>query len=176
VILSVFVAYLLDPLVKLIRRPFKAKGFERLMPRPLAIVVSFLIVFSFVGLAISYVAPLAVEQGREFTDNLPNFVSRIKDTSNDVTRRFQRLRLPPAVQEKLNEEAERIVDLVAGFFTGLLFGGFILNAVTFAPWLVLVPILAFFFLNGLRTHTPPSWRKKSEDRQPDIFNLPPTRV
>ena len=40
VVLAVFLAYLIDPLVKLIRRPFKSRHLERFMPRPLAIVIA----------------------------------------------------------------------------------------------------------------------------------------
>src|ERR1041384_5576430 len=40
IILSVFFGYLIDPLVKLIRRPFKERGLVQYMPRWLAIVVA----------------------------------------------------------------------------------------------------------------------------------------
>jgi len=57
VVLSIFFAYLIDPLVRFIRRPFKARGIDRFMPRSLAIVISYLIVFSIVGFAIANIAP-----------------------------------------------------------------------------------------------------------------------
>ncbi|MBL8182873.1 MAG: hypothetical protein JNL64_14830, partial [Blastocatellia bacterium] len=50
VVLSIFFAYLLDPLVRAIRRPFKAKSIERFMPRSLAILIAYIIVFSVLGL------------------------------------------------------------------------------------------------------------------------------
>src|SRR3954451_25355938 len=53
VVLSIFFAYLMDPLVKLIRRPFKARGKERWMPRSIAIPIAYLIDFTIVGVAIS---------------------------------------------------------------------------------------------------------------------------
>src|SRR5689334_10507533 len=46
VVLSIFFAYLMDPLVKLIRRPFKARGIDKWMPRSAAIPIAYLIVFS----------------------------------------------------------------------------------------------------------------------------------
>lgn len=45
VVISIFFAYLIDPLVRFIRRPFKERNLEKLMPRSLAIVVAYLIVF-----------------------------------------------------------------------------------------------------------------------------------
>lgn len=176
VILSVFVAYLLSPMVKAIRHPFKRYGIERFMPRSIAIVFSFLIVFTVVGISLSYFAPTVVEQGREFTDSLPTLVTRIRSTSNDLSRRFDRLRLPQEVQDKMNDEAGKIVDSVAAFFTDVLFGGFLLNVVLFAPWLILVPILTFFFLKDvnqirlavLRLFPPGRWRIRAEAVMQDV--------
>src|SRR4051794_22934191 len=42
VVLSIFFAYLIDPLVRAIRRPFKKRNIERFMPRSIAIVISYL--------------------------------------------------------------------------------------------------------------------------------------
>ena len=58
VVLSIFFAYLVDPIVRLIRRPFKARNMEWLMPRVLAIVLSYLIVFAVLAIVISSIAPL----------------------------------------------------------------------------------------------------------------------
>src|SRR4030095_2966562 len=44
IVLAIFLAYLINPLVELIRKPFAAT-YPRLMPRSLAIGLSFLIVF-----------------------------------------------------------------------------------------------------------------------------------
>jgi predicted PurR-regulated permease PerM len=176
VILSVFVAYLLSPLVKTIRLPFKRYGIERFMPRSIAIVLSFLIVFTVIGISISYFAPTIVEQGKEFTDGLPTLVTRIRSTSNDLGRRFDRLRLPQDVQDRMNAEADKVVASVATFFTSVLFGGFFLNVITFAPWLILVPILTFFFLKDvnqirlavLRLFPPGRWRVRVEAVLQDV--------
>ena len=45
IILSVFFAYLIEPLVRLIRRPFEEANREKYMPRPLAIAAEYIIVF-----------------------------------------------------------------------------------------------------------------------------------
>ncbi|MCU0240359.1 MAG: hypothetical protein MUC29_13045, partial [Pyrinomonadaceae bacterium] len=66
IILSIFFAYLINPLVRLIRKPFRDRHLEKFMPRSLAIVISYLIVFTVVGLGISYLAPRLIEQAKEF--------------------------------------------------------------------------------------------------------------
>ena len=47
IVIAIFLAYLLEPLVRLVRSPFESRQLEHLMPRPLAIVLSYIIVFSF---------------------------------------------------------------------------------------------------------------------------------
>src|SRR5437879_476688 len=51
--LAIFFAYLIDPLVKLIRRPFKQRNREHLMPPSIAIPVGDIFEFVVVGIAIS---------------------------------------------------------------------------------------------------------------------------
>nr|HMS42571.1 hypothetical protein [Pyrinomonadaceae bacterium] len=77
-ILSIFFAYLIDPLVKLIRRPFKERHLEKIMPRPLAIVIAYAVVFTVLGVAISNIAPKAANQARDFANNLPNYASNFQ--------------------------------------------------------------------------------------------------
>ena len=57
IILAVFVAYLINPLAKLIQRPFANATVARYMPRSLSIGLAFLIVFAVVGLGIAALAP-----------------------------------------------------------------------------------------------------------------------
>src|SRR5688572_10768712 len=69
IILSVFFAYLIDPIVKVIRTPFKERGIERFMPRPLAIGLAYIFVFAVLGIGIANIAPRVAEQAREFAAN-----------------------------------------------------------------------------------------------------------
>lgn len=143
-VLSIFFAYLIDPLVKLIRRPFKARELEKLMPRSLAILIAYAVVFTVLGVGISNIAPLVAEQGKEFGANLPNYAANIRQSFNDLNRRFDRLRMPEDVQTRINEQAVLIGErITAGF------GTFLLGFVTYLPWFILVPILAFFFLKDV---------------------------
>ncbi|MEO8648571.1 MAG: hypothetical protein ABI539_05335, partial [Acidobacteriota bacterium] len=52
VVLAVFFSYLINPLVDLIRRPFKDGKLAVLMPRSLAIALAFFLVFSTLGISI----------------------------------------------------------------------------------------------------------------------------
>lgn len=144
VMLSVFFAYLVDPIVKLIRRPFKSRGIERFMPRSLAIVIAYVILFSAVGLVIATVAPRVVEQGKEFAANLPSYGTAIQQRANEVNQRFDRLKIPDDLQADINKKATELVSYLSASI-----GVFFLLTATFVPWLVLIPVLAFFFLKDV---------------------------
>lgn len=169
--LSIFFAYLISPLVRLIRKPFKTRNVEKFMPRSLAILISYVAVFTVLGIGISNLAPLLAEQGKEFGANLPTYATGIRQSFNDLNRRFDRLRIPEDVQTKFNEQAVAFGErITAGF------GNFLLTLVTYLPWLVLVPILAFFFLRDvnlvrlavLRVFPAGPWRMRAEAVMQDV--------
>ncbi len=171
VVLSVFFAYLIDPIVKLIRKPFKARSIDKFMPRSFAIVIAYVLVFSAVGYAISNIAPRVIEQGREFATNLPTYGRAIQQRANDLNQRFESLRIPEDVQTKINEKA---TSLGEGITVGI--GSFVLSSATFVPWLLLIPILAFFFLKDvnlfrlavLRAFPAGRWRFRAESVLQDV--------
>ena len=139
--LAILFAYLISPLVNLVRRPFNGRRFQKLMPAPVAILISYLILFAALGLGISNLAPIVSEQGSEFAANVPAFATSIRQSFRDLNRRFDRLRIPEDVQTKMNDQAMAFGEsLTAGF------GALLLTLASYLPWLVLVPILAFFFL------------------------------
>jgi predicted PurR-regulated permease PerM len=144
VILSVFFAYLMDPIVRLIRRPFEGSRAERLMPRPLAIFIAYILVFAALGFAAATIAPSAAEQARDFGTNIPAYGTAIQKRTNDLNRRFDRLRIPDEVQSDIGK---KLTDMV-GYLSSEL-AGFLLVSVTFLPWLILIPVLAFFFLKDV---------------------------
>src|SRR5687767_11647756 len=65
IVLAIFLAYLINPLVELIRRPFEAT-YPKLMPRSLAIAISFVLVFSVLAIGIYYLSPGITQQARTF--------------------------------------------------------------------------------------------------------------
>ncbi len=170
-VLSIFFAYLISPLVKLIRSPFKGNRLDKLMPRSFAIIIAYVIVFAVLGFGISNLAPLVIEQGKEFGASLPTYAAGIRQSFNDLNRRFDRLRIPEDVQTKINEQAVAFGERIT---TG--FGSFLLAVVTYLPWLILVPILAFFFLKDvnlirlaiLRVFPAGPWRMRAEGVMQDV--------
>jgi predicted PurR-regulated permease PerM len=171
VVLSIFFAYLIDPLVKLIRRPFKERHLDKLMPRWAAIVIAYLIVFTVLGVAISNLAPRVVDQAKEFGANLPTYGTALQERANDLNRRFDRLRIPDEVQADMTRRFAAFGETITTAF-----GGFLLGAAVFTPWLILVPILSFFFLKDvnmfrlsvLRMFPAGRWRARAEAVMSDV--------
>ncbi len=142
VVLAIFFAYLIEPLVQLIRRPFAAPpGRSKYMPRPLAIGLAFLIVLSVIGGAVAVLTPTVVEQAKQLAANAPNYLISVQARFKEYSTRYQRYKLPDSVQETINEKLTGLATTVGETVTGTL-----ITLVYYIPWLILIPILAFFFL------------------------------
>ena len=175
IILAIFFAYLIDPLVKLIRRPFKERHLEKLMPRPAAIFIAYLIVFSILGIAIASLAPKVIEQSKEFVASLPDYAAAIQKSFNDISTRYK-YQIPPAVQNDIAEKISSMVGDLGTYITSFVFGSLLVSVASYLPWLILVPILAFFFLKDvnifhiglLRVFPSGRWRGRAEAVLSDI--------
>lgn len=171
IVLSVFFAYLIEPLVHLIRRPFEGTSNDKYMPRPLAIAAAYLVVFSVIGVAIAVLAPLVAEQARNFSTNSAGYASSIQSTFNQLTNRFERYQIPDTVQTQLNERITSFAGEAGAQLTA-----FLIAVVSYLPWLVLIPILAFFFLKDanlfrvqlLRVFPSGDWRTRIESLIHDV--------
>ncbi len=144
VVLSVFFAYLVAPLVDLVQRPIRLGGRDRIMPRGLAIGIVYVVLFSGIGLAIYFLAPQLGAQFPVFKQEATAYYKTIANTSDRLNQYFKQHRMPAGVVDALNNTALGLIarsgDIATTAFERML--GWII----FVPWLVLIPILSFFFL------------------------------
>ncbi len=176
IVLAIFFAYLINPLVELIQKPF-AGSYQRIMPRSLAIGLSFLIVFSVLAVGIYYLAPGISRQARAFVENVPTYTTSVQSAINDMNRRLDRMRINDSVQTQINERINTFLESAGTFVTTIL-GMSAIYAVVYLPWLILVPILTFFFLKDahlfkvglLRVVPVGEWRSRIESVMADINN------
>ena len=177
IVLAIFFAYLINPLVNLIQRPFENVARGKLMPRSLAIALSFLLVFSVIATAVYLLAPKISEQAKTFATNIPTYTTAVQSSINDINRRLDRMRVSDSFQTQLNDRINAILDS-AGTFITTLFGLGAIYLIGFLPWLVLIPILAFFFLKDaqlfrvalLRVVPVGDWRSRVESILSDVNN------
>jgi predicted PurR-regulated permease PerM len=163
IILSIFFAYLIDPLVRAIRQPFKERNLEKLMPRSLAILISYIIVFSVLGVGIAYLSPVVSQQAKELTQNIPDYVKSGQGRLKDFNNRF---RINEETQAKIDDRISTTISDVGTYLTTFVF----VVVSSYLPWLVLIPVLAFFFLKDinlfrllfLRIFPSGHWRARAE--------------
>ena len=144
VVLAIFFAYLVAPLVDLVQRPIRIGGRERMMPRGIAIAIVYVVLFVGIGLAIYFLAPQLAAQFPEFKRQAVEYYRKISSSSARVNEYFKQHRMPESIVKALNDT---VLGLIAR-------GGEIVSAaverlfglIIFLPWLVLIPILGFFFL------------------------------
>lgn len=175
VILAIFFAYLITPLVSLIRNPFKQRHLEKFMPRSLAIVIAYLIVFTVLVVSISYLAPKITEQAKQLATNIPAYTNSFQNWFKDISNRYERYRIPDQVQEEINKKVAEYLGEFGKTLTDFAYG-LVINIVTYLPWLVLVPVLSFFFLKDvnlfrvslLRLFPGGLWRARAESFLEDV--------
>ncbi len=142
-VLSVSLAYLIQPLVNLMNALFERVSGGKTMPRPIAIAVSYLVVFSVLGVGIAAVAPLVGEQAKELSAKLPDYTTKIQERFSGASKGY-RYRLPQELQDNITKKLSDVAGLV-----GDTVGAFLIDLVTYLPWLLLIPILSFFFLKDV---------------------------
>jgi predicted PurR-regulated permease PerM len=175
IVLSVFFAYLLNPLVRLIRQPFKERHLDKFMPRSIAIVIAYLVVFFIFGLAISYLAPRVIEQAKELAGNLPSYSEQIKSRVTDINERYENYQLPTQVREEINNKITNFLGDLGGKVTEVA-GSLAINVLSISPFFILIPILSFFFLKDvnmfrvsiLRMFPNGLWRSRAESFLEDV--------
>jgi predicted PurR-regulated permease PerM len=145
-ILSVFFAYLVSPLVDFLRRPIVISGRPRAMPRTLAITLAYVILIGAIVIAVSLLVPRLGSQFPEFAQQARGYWKDF-GTSTQRLNDYLRMRLPPPVMDAINSEVPRVVERVRGTL-GLVVEH-MLGWLAFIPWLVLIPILSFFFLKDV---------------------------
>lgn len=147
-ILSVFFAYLVSPLVDFLRRPIKISGRERAMPRVLAISLAYLIIVGAIIVAIYVLVPRLGNQFSEFAQQAKGYWRSLGENTQQLNE-YLRLRMPGPIVNAINSEVPRIVERVSGTVSAVLER--MLGWLAYIPWLVLIPVLSFFFLKDAET-------------------------
>jgi predicted PurR-regulated permease PerM len=143
-VLSIFFAYLVAPLVDMVQQPIRLGGRERRMPRGLAIGIVYLVIFSGIGLAIYFLAPQLAAQFPEFKLQAAAYYKTITSASDRINQYFMQHRMPEGVVKAVNNTVLGVIakggEVASAAFEKML------GLIIFLPWLVLIPILGFFLL------------------------------
>ncbi len=145
---TVIFCYLIAPLVDAVERSLRFRNSTWRMPRAAAISTVYLILIGVIVLALDYFAPLFSDQASAFWNNLPNYARQFDQYSKSLEALPGRYRLPPGWRQSLTDWiAATKLDL---FDWLKLWLDKTWRLIRFLPWLVLIPVIGFFFLKDAR--------------------------
>jgi predicted PurR-regulated permease PerM len=143
-VLSLFFAYLIAPLVELFARPLVWRRWRWVTPRPLAIAMVFFTLFASLGIAGYALLPLLGTQVTEFGRQAPAYLAHARDRLQAWQHVINPDHFPDAVRQAIDRTFDRTVDAGGDYLTSG-FGGLI-PILGYLPWLILIPVVAFFLL------------------------------
>ncbi len=145
--LALVIAYALHPLVDLLNR----QG----LGRSWAILVVYALVGLLAGAVVAFVLPAVVGEMGELAETLPRYVARAGDALAGLERRYERLALPAALRQTLDDSVRRLEAAALRAIGGAVQSVIGLFGQAFN--LILGPILAFYMLHDL-----PRFRRQVE--------------
>ena len=148
-VLAVFFAYLVAPLVRVLRRPISARGRSFVLPLPLAIGAIYAAIFGSLAVVAVLLLPVLNREIDELAKETPGYLARVQDQWRVWQAGYQIRVLPGELREAVDRAIHQGAAAGETYVTGDLLpriGGWL----TSLPWLMLVPILAFFLLKDAR--------------------------
>jgi predicted PurR-regulated permease PerM len=143
-VLSIFFAYLVSPLVEFLRRPRQIGGREIAIPKAGAIALSYIIILLGIVIAVFVVLPSLSNQFPEFAGQAKAYWKSFGERTQQILEYSRSRRMPGPVVDAVNNAVPKVVDKVS--VTATEFVAAALGYVVYLPWLVLIPILGFFLL------------------------------
>jgi predicted PurR-regulated permease PerM len=134
-------AYIVAPLVHLVERPVRLAGRRRHLPRGLAIAVVYLALGGCVTIAAVLLLPIASEQAHDMIARAPSYAQSITAWEHGWSREYERLRIPAGLRHSIDESMTSMGE--AAFESTR---ATIVALVVVLPWMILIPVLAFFLL------------------------------
>jgi predicted PurR-regulated permease PerM len=148
-ILAGLFAYVVAPLVQLAGRPFPFAGGSRRLSRAAAIALVYVLIVSVAGGGAALLLPSASDQINDMVARAPAYGASIVRWEHAWSRSYERLRIPSELRRSIDQSThaagQSAVESVRGSLLALV------GALSYLPWLMLIPILAFFLLKDAAT-------------------------
>ena len=143
-LLAVLCAYVLAPLVDAVQRVRFLPRRSRQLSRGQAIAAVYAGLAGSVAAVAILLWPSAARQLDEAIVRAPQYAESIGVWTRGWTRYYAHLRISSELRHTLDQSVLGAGDVVLGYASGALVA--VITALTAVPWLLLVPILAFFLL------------------------------
>ena len=143
-VLSIFFAYLVSPLVEFLRRPRTIAKRVIEIPKVVAIALAYIIILAAIVFAVIVILPSLSNQFPVFVDQAKSYWSSLAQRTQQIIEYSRLRRLPGPVVNEVNKAVPVIVEKVGATVTE--FASAAVGYVVYIPWLILIPILGFFLL------------------------------
>lgn len=166
-VIAFAIAWLLDPLLDKIQR--------RGCPRVVAIASVYVLFLGAFVLGLVFLVPAIIEQAKQFAQDFPGYAARFKtfaagwmDSHHAVLVKFK---LPTTLEEVFSQYGSQVSSRATSAVS--LASNWIASNVSKALWLILIPLVAFYFLTDIdrirrrsALFIPKQWR----DRTVEVFS------
>jgi predicted PurR-regulated permease PerM len=142
-VLSIFFAYLVSPLVEFLRRERTIGGRKIAIPKVVSIALAYLIILAAIVFVVFVILPSLSNQFPEFADKAKANWKSLGDRTQEIIKYSRRL--PGPLVDAATEAVPRAINRVSEIVTELATTA-LAYIVIYIPWLILIPILAFFLL------------------------------
>jgi predicted PurR-regulated permease PerM len=143
-VLAMFLAYVVAPLVELLEHPFSVGGRTRRLSRGLAVGAVYLILIGALAAGAVLLWPSAADQIDQAIASVPQYTESFRTWEHGWNRYYVRLRIPAELRHGIDQSVTGAADAAGTFARSALLST--LGALSDLPWLALVPVLAFFML------------------------------
>jgi predicted PurR-regulated permease PerM len=143
-IFAALFAYVVAPLVHLAERPIRMTSRRRRLPRGIAIVLIYVLMAGVLSGGGALLLPSATEQVDDMIASAPAYAQSVVAWERDWSRYYDRLRIPLELRRSIDQSVFAAGQAAVASSQASVFA--LAGALSNLPWLMLVPILAFFLL------------------------------
>jgi len=143
-VLAMFFAYLIAPLVASVERPLRAAGTPRRLSRGAAVGLVYVALSGAAWGGAAMLLPTVSQQVGEAVSQAPGYAQSLRTWQRGWSRAYERLKLPIELRRRIDESLLDAGDRAVARVRESVIAG--IGALSYLPWLVLIPVLAFFLL------------------------------
>jgi predicted PurR-regulated permease PerM len=143
-ILAMFLAYVIAPLVELVQRQVRLRGRRRRLPRAAAVAVVYLLLAAVSGAVVALLWTSAAQQLSDAIARVPVYTESFRASEHGWTRYYERLRIPIELRHGIDQSVLGAGDATVAYARGSLLA--LVGMLSNLPWLILVPVFAFLML------------------------------
>jgi predicted PurR-regulated permease PerM len=140
--------YLIAPLVDFFEFSIRVGRLRLRVPHTMAIIIVYLLMAGVVVLVLEKVGPLLSDQLSAFFENMPNYAKKLDEYAKQLSALPNRYRLPPGWRQSLTDGLNSAVTGLLDWLQRVAFKT--VRLATYLLWLVLIPVLGFFFLKDAK--------------------------